>query len=99
MARNRKSELIKYCDNYIRDVQELTYYISHKYPTLTTQQHTLMANDIRRNYGIEEKLNDLLEAVDGICDTLNNEFDGCIEEEIQTNSRDGIGIINAKIAN
>lgn len=73
MSKSDKSDLLKFSEEYIRDVQELTRVISHKYPTLNIQQHTMMANDIRKAYAIESKLTDILDGVDGVYETIISE--------------------------
>lgn len=73
MARNAKSDLQKFSEEYVKDVQELTSFLTHKYPTLNVQQHTMMANDIRKAYAIEVQLNNISESAEGVYEHIRSE--------------------------
>lgn len=83
MAKVAKSDLQLFGEEYVKDVQELTAFVTCKYPTLNVQQHTMMANDIRKAYAIEKQLKDILDGVDGV-------YEHIINEDLD-NSRDCIG--------
>lgn len=73
MARNAKSDLQKFSEEYVKDVQELTSFLTHKYPTLNVQQHTMMANDIRKAYAIEVQLSNISESAEGVYEHIRSE--------------------------
>lgn len=83
MAKKAKSDLQLFSEEYVKDVQELTSFLTHKYPTLNVQQHTMMANDIRKTYAVERHLRNISESADGV-------YEHIINEDLD-NSRDCIG--------